>query len=268
MTATPAPAHRTLSPSEPSRPRLHPRPASLAWVLGVFAALPLGWAEPTFAQGPPQPTAIDVLHRSGQSFVTWTEVSDPTVIGYRVYRHDAPIDASNLQQAALLWELGPDSGAFHADRYLNLAVPAWGPRYLSRYVLQDLGPELPTDRGFLAWTLAADDFGGGDEGSAYYAVTAVDDQGIENTLDFGAPNVFGPVLESIAPPEPVRAKLIVGDKAEVYIQYLDLRSFNPTMSARMPPTFGSAWTRRRPPPSARPSTPSPMFCSRPLDRAA
>lgn len=195
-----------------------------------------GVAEPS--NPPAQPTGLEAFHRSGQTFLTWLDVPDPLVLGYRVYRHDAPIDAGNLHEAALLWELGPDSGAFHADRYLNLTINEWGPRYVARYVTDDLGPELPEGQGFLVWTLAAEDFGGGESGSGYYAVTAVDDLGIENTVDFGTENTFGPVTESIAPPEPVRAKTILDGKAEIYIQYLDLRTINTTKSA---PNLSNLW---------------------------
>ncbi|MCU0294290.1 MAG: hypothetical protein MUF10_20275, partial [Thermoanaerobaculaceae bacterium] len=50
----------------------------------------------------PQPTALQAVHRSGQTFLTWSERVDMTGERYRVYRHSSPITATNLGSARRL----------------------------------------------------------------------------------------------------------------------------------------------------------------------
>ena len=192
-------------------------------------ALALAVAAPTaFAQAP-QPTGLTALHRAGQTFVTWVE--EPTAERYRVYRHDQPIDATSLPQAALLREVFVGSSEFYADRYYSSGTGLWQKRYLERYVIEDGGGELPAGTGLLVWTLAADDFAGGASGAGYYAVTSVDALGVEDVATFGTENSIGPIAEQVDLPAPVLCKVVLNGKCEIYTQFLDLRDFNPTLAA-------------------------------------
>ena len=183
------------------------------------------------AASPTQATALSATHRSGQTFLTWTESVDANVLHYRVYRSDQPIDANNLASAEMLYEVVRGSGTFHADRYVNNATGVWQPRYFERFVIDDLGPELAADTGLLVWTLGEEDLGPSSQGDGYYAITSVDDQGVENVTDFTADNTLGPVREAIGTPMPVLGKIIPGIDTHIYIQYTDLRWINETLSA-------------------------------------
>ncbi len=80
---------------------------------------------------PPAVKDLEVLHRAGQTFITFKEIADPfggkpvtlrqlrqareeaeaaRRVRYRIYRHDKPIDAKSLAQAELLAEVEPFSG--------------------------------------------------------------------------------------------------------------------------------------------------------------
>ncbi len=178
---------------------------------------------------PVQPTGLTASHRSGQSFVTWTELANDQNETYRVYRFDQPITAGNLDQASLLYEVPRDSSRFYADRYNVGGSGVWAARYLDRYVIADGGFELSAGTGLLVWTLADADFTSGSSGDGYYAVTTVDSGGVENRTDFSTENTLGPVAESVESPLPVEVAQ-VGD-IRIFIQYMDLRSWNPTFHA-------------------------------------
>jgi len=180
---------------------------------------------------PPQPSAISAHHSSGQTFLTWTEADPLEVDRYRVYRYDAPIDATNLPDAQPIATVWPGSGTFYADRYYKPAVLAWEPRYFTRYVITDGGPQLAAGKGLWVWTLALEDFRGGSSGNGYYAVTSVDASGVENTLDFFADNTLGPIAESIDDPLPVLGAVLLEGRLEVYTQFIDQRTFNATLSS-------------------------------------
>jgi pimeloyl-ACP methyl ester carboxylesterase len=210
--------------------------------LGTAPALAAAAPEPTStapaalpgAASPTQPTAFTANHRSGQTFLTWSESVDPDVLHYRVYRSDQPIDANNLASADLLYEVVRGSGSFHADRYVNNATGVWQPRYFERFVIDDLGPELPVDTGLLVWTLGEEDLGLAGAGDGYYAITSVDELGLENVTDFSTDNTLGPVREAIGTPAPVLGKVVPGIDTQIYIQYTDLRWINETLSAPNP----------------------------------
>ena len=179
---------------------------------------------------PPQATDFTAVFRSGQTFLTWTEEPGITGESYRIYRSDLPIDAVSLPTADLLYEVSEGSAEFYADRYDTGVGGVWTSRYLTHFVITDDGPELNSSTGLLVWTLDSTDFGGGTSGSGYYAITTVD-QGVENTTDFTAANTFGPVTESIQDPTPVRTTVDIGPEGTLFIQYRDLRNWNPTFHA-------------------------------------
>jgi pimeloyl-ACP methyl ester carboxylesterase len=140
----------------------------------------------------------------------------------------------------------------------NKPLPCFRPRYVERHWIPDgLGGarEVPHGQGLLVWTLACEDFPAGCAlplGTFWYAVTTVDEFGLENPL-VGSGNRAA-VLEGIADPLPIevpRAFLDCsspeycphendGDEnplplgVHVFIQYMDLRSFNATFAAPNP----------------------------------
>ncbi|QDU66033.1 alpha/beta hydrolase-fold protein [Engelhardtia mirabilis] len=183
------------------------------------------------AVAPAQPTNIAALHRDGQTFLTWDGSVDSDVERYRIYRHDSAIDAGNLSQATMIWEGWEGSGDYLAERYYMPVANTWGPRYHSRYVIQNGGPELPAGKELLVWTIHTEDLGGLLIADGFYAVTSVDSSGLENVTDFSADNATAAISERIGNPSPVRTKNIVSNQGQVYIQYLDLREFNETFTA-------------------------------------
>ncbi len=182
---------------------------------------------------PIQPDSLTASHRSGQTFLTWHERTDLTAERYRIYRHSAPISAANLADAHLLAEIGEGSSTFFAGRYQDYAIPPnWAYRYSDRLIIENDGTALNGDTGLLVWTLAITDFSGAASGTGYYAVTTVAD-GVENQSDFGPGNTVGPVAEAVALPQPVRIQQNANGW-QVYLQYMDLRNWNPTFHAPNP----------------------------------
>ena len=186
----------------------------------------LTWAQTAHAQV--QPTNVEALHRSGQTFITWREVPDQPAGQYRVYRHDEPITADNVDRAQRLYEVPRDSGRLTTARYrLN---DVWTDRYIGRLVIEDRAPPLAEGTGLLVWTLAPGDFEADITGDGYYAVTVSID-GAENRADFSAENTLGPLREGVADPVPVEVDFDVGIGGHLYLQYMDLRNWNPTFNA-------------------------------------
>ena len=177
-----------------------------------------------------QPTNVRAFHRSGQTFLTWNERADLSDESYRIYRHTAPITAANLASAMRLYEVWEGSADFHANRYANDSG-IFAVRYLDRVVVTNGGTQLPAGTGLLVWTLATNDFAGGTNGTGYYAITTVDSAGTENLSAFGTTNTVGPVTESVAEPLPVEAAVSVGARGHLYLQFMDLRQWNPTFHA-------------------------------------
>ena len=204
---------------------------------------------PAFARSmltPPlilKPKAIPkvfAIYKSGQTFITWVERTDLHNEIYKVYRSSAPITAENYTQAILLGKVGKDSARFYANRFMVETDQAastwvWQPRFVDRYVITNLGGQIPQGTGLLVWTLATQDFGGASSGSGYYAVTVTPAGGSET---FDESYAFGPVAEAIADPSPVEihsaTNINLSPRAHVFIQYMDLRNWNPTFHAPNP----------------------------------
>jgi hypothetical protein len=186
------------------------------------------------AGGGASATNLAARHHSGQTFITWTERGDVFGERYRVYRHTSPIAATNLAQAARLCELAEGSAHFYANRYNVEASGSWAPRYTERFVVSNGAPQLAAGTGLLVWTLDTNDFAGGVTGSAFYAVTLVTG-GVEDTGTFSGANTRGPVAEGVADPLPVLVTNFPatsgGGVVNIYIQYMDLRRWNPTFHA-------------------------------------
>jgi len=96
---------------------------------------------------PKQATGLKVLHRAGQTFITWKELEDPfgdrpvrwgelrqklatmdkdRHVRYCVYRHSRPIDKGSISEAERLAEVAPFSGynvnSWSKERLINQAV--------------------------------------------------------------------------------------------------------------------------------------------------
>ncbi|MFQ5856005.1 MAG: alpha/beta hydrolase-fold protein [Anaerolineae bacterium] len=200
-----------------------------AVALLILAGLVAGGAPQTSAHaqtiGPAQPIGLTAFHRSGQTFLTWNERTDPSAGSgqalsgerYHLYRHTSPITAANLAQATRLTEawgaLGEGSSIFWSDR-------AREPPITPNYVIQDLGAPLSDTTGFFAWMT-------NENGTFYYAVTTVQG-GTENITDLGPGNTAGPIAEVVADPQPVKVWQAAGDRGFVFTQYLDYSRYNPT----------------------------------------
>ena len=170
--------------------------------LALLLSFPQTGPPPPF---PPQPSAFTATHRSGQTFLTWTERTDLSGERYRIYRHDAPISLANLDQATLLLEVPEGSARFFTNRHRTIGTGIWKNRYLDRYVIEDGGAELADGTGLLVWTVhTAEELAGG----AHYAVTTVT-EGAENRAYLGPENTAGPVTETVATPAPVRTECLL-----------------------------------------------------------
>lgn len=200
--------------------------------LGVGGLLLMLAGSQALSQSVPQPTSFQAVHRSGQTFLTWSERVDMTGERYRVYRHTSPITASNLGSARRLLEVREGSSRFFADRYD--ADGTWRARYLERFVIADNQAPIAPDTGLVVWTLAASDLGHATSGQGYYAVTTVNSAGAENTTTFGPANAIGPVAEAVADPLPVEAAIPGNTGGHVWVQYFDLHTYNPTFFAPHP----------------------------------
>lgn len=195
-------------------------------------AVLLTTTNPPTGSGPAaQPAALQVTHRSGQSFITWTERGELAGERYRVYRHTAPVSATNRTQAVALGDVPEGSGRFYCNRYFDDGLGEWTARYLDRYVITPGGGPIADGTGMLVWTLDMTEVPMGSTGAAWYAVTTIGPDGTENTNDFSAGNTCGPVMESVGDPLPVLTGVDVGARGHLYIQYMDLRRWNATFHA-------------------------------------
>jgi len=169
---------------------------------------------------PPQPTGLIAFHRSGQTFLTWNEVTSLSGEGYHVYRHTASINATNISQATRLttkWGPLPEGSSIY---YTERDRGPGGSTYpgLRNYVITDTGPPLTDTVGLFVWTSQA-------SGNFYYAVTTVQSD-TENLADFAA--LASPVAETVADPAPVLVWQSPSGRGRVYTQFMDWATFNPT----------------------------------------
>jgi chitodextrinase/pimeloyl-ACP methyl ester carboxylesterase len=138
-----------------------------------------------------QPTNINAFHRSGQTFVTWTELPyDGQFYDmlYRVYRHTLPIDSLNVTDAEMIAEVNQMSG-YNARRSEVRKED-------HNYIIHPNGSELSDDTGLFVYTTK-------ENGNFYYAVTSVM-EGNENRNDFDGQNsIQTPVAESVDLPQAI-----------------------------------------------------------------
>ncbi len=159
--------------------------------------------------------ALQAVHRSGQTFLTWSEIDNGT--SYHVYRSRQPITTSNLSQATRLTERwGPLDANTSQNRYHGDATPA-------NLVIADLAAPLSNSTGLFVHTTQSNE-----GGQAYYAVTAVKNGQEHTGLQAGNNSLSQPVNESTGTPKPVLVKSVNGGKGRAYTQYMDYANWNPT----------------------------------------
>lgn len=95
-----------------------------------------------YQSGPPQVSTdhLEAFARAGQTFITWPEDQTRQGERYHLYRATEPITASTLSDAEPLAVLNEGSGIFQNE--INTGNP-----YQQRFVIRDLGPELPEQVG-------------------------------------------------------------------------------------------------------------------------
>ena len=177
---------------------------------------------------------IEAIHRSGQTFLTWNEDLGGVGERYRIYRHHEPITEANLGDAALLHEVLEGSGKFYASRYWVVDPQNWRYRYTEHLAIEDMQPALPSGVGLFVWTLQEGDFGGAGQGEAFYAVSTVQPEGSESLAEINGNTRVGPVMERVEAPLPVEIEAYPAQQANgghVFIQYMDIRAWNPTFHA-------------------------------------
>ncbi|MCP4117896.1 MAG: prolyl oligopeptidase family serine peptidase [Desulfobacteraceae bacterium] len=173
------------------------------------------------AEPPDQVSGLDVFHRSGQTFITWQEngyTGQFYDVNYRIYRHTAPIDRHNLDQAQVVGEVLQGS-SHNANRSYRA-----GERH--NYKIIEDEPELADSTGLFVYTPSQ-------AGDFFYAVT-FSEEGHENRRDFSSGNATAlAVAENVQTPGAVlqNAWETNGDTVQEFVHWADT-----TMSYR--PGYG------------------------------
>ncbi len=191
------------------------------------------------ANAPPQVKDVSVLHRAGQTFITWKEVdpaiatprttwselqrklADPNACRYRIYAHDKPIDASNIGEAEWLAESGPLSAynlpgcnieglpvqavlpLDHEGPVPENYVYKWQEKVVRRADYPVARFSIDEKAGMLPPGTGLYVHQPAAAGKRYYAVVSCK-AGIENTADITAANApAAPADETAGPGEPV-----------------------------------------------------------------
>ncbi|KPA15696.1 secreted protein containing Peptidase S9, prolyl oligopeptidase active site region domain protein [Candidatus Magnetomorum sp. HK-1] len=147
---------------------------------------------------PSQPVNFNVFHRSGQNFMTWTEIDYDGYfynMYYRIYRHTSPINNENLNDAELVGKVHQLS-SFNAGR--TEARKRADSSYTTQhnYVINEGENELSDDTGLFVYNVPQ-------EGNYYYAVTSVV-EGNENRTDFSEENSLNaPITDAPGFPEAI-----------------------------------------------------------------
>ena len=147
--------------------------------------------------------ALSASHRNGQTFLVWNEYAGAS--GYHVYRHTAPITASNIGSATRLTERwGPLDQNTSVNRHGSDDVPR-------NFVINDLTAPLSDDSGLFVHTTQI-----GEQGNAYYAVTSVTGNSEDRTFVAGSNATVQPINEFISTPRPVLTLSTNQGKGRVY----------------------------------------------------
>lgn len=200
--------------------------------------LPILVAEPLELRQLLAASGLNAVHRSGQTFLTWTEDGAVTGEQYHVYRSSEPITTANIGQAQKLtakWGALDDNTSVHTNRASQPYVP-------TNFVISDLAAPLSSSSGLFVWTTQA-----GQSGTWYYAVTQVTNGTESLTLTAGANSLSTGVTEAVATPQPVLTYSTNGGKGRVYTQYMDYANWNPTFqgyaynySVALPDTYSTS----------------------------
>ena len=176
-----------------------------------------------------QAKALKAFFRSGQTFITWSESG---AAEYHVYRSDKPI--ADLAAARRIATVAKGSSAYPLEVSRKVAAGLAGkPGYNARYVIEDNpgadpGKMLPAETGLWVHTARQD-------GTFYYAVTAVGADGAEETSLSDANRLASGVAEKV---QPVGAVLLrewdLKDKegkpagrGRLYCHWMDAADWNP-----------------------------------------
>ena len=177
------------------------------------------------------PANMDITFRAGQAFITWDEVTGGEK--YIIYRSSSPISSGDLTSQNYRYEVLHGSANNKAlDSLSHRVKTAWmdltPPLMVTRNVINGIDPstsgvatQVPDGTGLLVLTAHED-------ATWYYAVTAV--VGGTEDKSGGNGNTFGPVVETVEDPEPVLIYQSDTMLARVYLQFIDVDSFNPKMA--------------------------------------
>lgn len=151
---------------------------------------------------PPQPTNLRAFHRSGQTFLVWTEVPGAGV-KYNIYRAKAPI--TSVAQATLI-------GSVDQNSSLNRRATIVEGRGQNIYYRISATEILSDTTGLLVYTVK-------ESGTAYYAVTAEDNTGENQTMIVGQNSLANGVAEAVDFPAPVfqEQRLTQGEVRDRYV---------------------------------------------------
>ena len=159
---------------------------------------------------------LRATHRSGQTFLTWSEVAGSAQ--YHVYRNSTPITSSNIASATRLTERwGPLDENTSVNRHGTDSAP-------SHFVIEDLASPLSDSTGLFVHTTQS-----GQNGNAYYAVTAVVNGNENLALSAGVNTLASAVSENVSTPRPVLTTSLNGGKGRLYTQFMDYANWNPTL---------------------------------------
>ncbi|MHB1457270.1 MAG: alpha/beta hydrolase-fold protein [Armatimonadota bacterium] len=181
---------------------------------------------------PANADVITATHKSGQTFVIWSEKSDSN-IHYNLYRSDKAITTENLKSAKLIASQIPSGSGVDllAKQHLNLPYikpikdtmgPDWyqivdvaqpadpAPKGL---VVSTFGKPLPIGTGLYVYNISA-------PGISYYAITTVDKSGNEDrTITPGVNATASSVKEIPATPKPIMERLKKTESGETFKYY-------------------------------------------------
>lgn len=139
---------------------------------------------------------------------------------YRIYRHTEVINAGNLSQAQHIVTLGQGSGRHITEEWRN---NGFYNTVQTRFVINDLGTELPIGTGLAVWTTQP-----GEAGGAFYAITRVQDGQEILDLQPGVNTLQNAVSEAVAEPCPVKVWQSADGLSAVFTQFVDIKNWNIT----------------------------------------
>lgn len=186
----------------------------------------------TFISVPANANGITAVHKSGQTFITWSENTD-SEIHYNLYRSDKMITTENLESAELIASrissgssvdllakqhlnlpyIKPVKDALGPDWYqiVSIAQPADpAPKGL---VVTPFGKPLSAGTGLYVYNIDT-------PAISYYAFTKVDKSDKEERIIIPCVNATtAPIKETTATPKPVMEKLKKAESGETFRYY-------------------------------------------------